>query len=168
MVFDLRTSEAARDFVLEFLGITKTDLAMTFALECEGDVDTLIDVLWKKYFDMIDVIDINNLKIMAFHITASLDNCAEVRENGLINLQKVLSEDTILRRILNKYGTIKTDEAGTLDFSGVPAFLVTNAFIVQRSAAKMFNIVSGPQLLSIHQGFCDYRPGFQCPWTHGP
>ena len=66
------------------------------------------------------------------------------------------------------YGKIKTDEAGTLDFSGVPAFLVTNAFIVQRSAAKMFNIVSGPQLLSIHQGFCDYRPGFQCPWTHGP
>ena len=65
-------------------------------------------------------------------------------------------------------GIIKTDEAGTLDFSGVPAFLVTNAFIVQRSAAKMFNIVSGPQLLSIHQGFCDYRPGFQCPWTHGP
>ena len=65
-------------------------------------------------------------------------------------------------------GMIKTDEAGTLDFSGVPAFLVTNAFIVQRSAAKMFNIVSGPQLLSIHQGFCDYRPGFQCPWTHGP
>ena len=66
------------------------------------------------------------------------------------------------------YGIIKTDEAGTLDFSGVPAFLVTNAFIVQCSAAKMFNIVSGPQLLSIHQGFCDYRPGFPCPWTHGP
>lgn len=69
---------------------------------------------------------------------------------------------------ITNYGKIKTDEAGTLDFSGVPAFLVTNAFIVQRSAAKMFNIVSGPQLLSIHQGFCDYRPGFQCPWTHGP
>ena len=68
----------------------------------------------------------------------------------------------------DRYGRIKTDEAGTLDFSGVPAFLVTNAFIVQRSAAKMFNIVSGPQLLSIHQGFCDYRPGFQCPWTHDP
>ena len=66
------------------------------------------------------------------------------------------------------YGIIKTDEAGTLDFSGVPAFLVTNAFIVQCSAVKMFNIVSGPQLLSIHQGFCDYRPGFPCPWTHGP
>lgn len=71
-------------------------------------------------------------------------------------------------RAAGNHGIIKTDEAGTLDFSGVPAFLVTNAFIVQRSAAKMFNIVSGPQLLSIHQGFCDYRPGFQCPWTHGP
>ena len=78
------------------------------------------------------------------------------------------TRSTCPRTKCRAHGTIKTDEAGTLDFSGVPAFLVTNAFIVQRSAAKMFNIVSGPQLLSIHQGFCDYRPGFQCPWTHDP
>lgn len=33
------------------------------------------------------------------------------------------------------YGTIKTDEPRTLDFSGVRGFLVTNVYIVQRSAA---------------------------------
>ena len=33
------------------------------------------------------------------------------------------------------YGTIKTDEPRTLDFSGVRGFLVTNVCIVQRSAA---------------------------------
>lgn len=32
------------------------------------------------------------------------------------------------------YGTIKTDEPRTLDFSGVRGFLVTNVCIVQRSA----------------------------------
>nr|DAE10357.1 MAG TPA: hypothetical protein [Siphoviridae sp. ct3es5] len=32
-------------------------------------------------------------------------------------------------------GIIKTDEAGTLDFSGVPAFFVTTVLIVQCSAA---------------------------------
>ena len=33
------------------------------------------------------------------------------------------------------YGSIKTDEPRTLDFSGVRGFLVTNVCIVQRSAA---------------------------------
>lgn len=33
------------------------------------------------------------------------------------------------------YGTIKTDEPRTLDFSWVRGFLVTNVYIVQRSAA---------------------------------
>lgn len=33
------------------------------------------------------------------------------------------------------YGTIKTDEPRTLDFSWVRGFLVTNVCIVQRSAA---------------------------------
>ena len=35
----------------------------------------------------------------------------------------------------DRYGTIKTDEPRTLDFSGVRGFLVTNVCIVQRSAA---------------------------------
>ena len=33
------------------------------------------------------------------------------------------------------HGKIKTDEPRTLDFSGVRGFLVTNVYIVQRSAA---------------------------------
>ena len=35
------------------------------------------------------------------------------------------------------YGKIKTDEAGTLDFSGVAAFLVTNSLLVQCSIAVL-------------------------------
>lgn len=31
---------------------------------------------------------------------------------------------------------MKTDEAGTLDFSGIPAFFVTTVLIVQCSAAQ--------------------------------
>lgn len=41
----------------------------------------------------------------------------------------------ILLQLLLLYGTIKTDEPRTLDFSGVRGFLVTNMFIVQCSAA---------------------------------
>lgn len=39
------------------------------------------------------------------------------------------------RKYKSFYGTIKTDEPRTLDFSGVRGFLVTNVCIVQRSAA---------------------------------
>ena len=36
-------------------------------------------------------------------------------------------------QVKNFYGIITTDEAGTLDFSGVPAFLVTNVLKVHCS-----------------------------------
>ena len=45
------------------------------------------------------------------------------------------------------YGTIKTDEAGTLDFSGVPAFFVTTVLIVQCSAAYNVHRIE-PYLIS--------------------
>lgn len=44
-----------------------------------------------------------------------------------------LKHDTQLSPI---HGIIKTEEAGTLDFSGVPAFFVTIVLIVQCSAAQ--------------------------------
>lgn len=44
-------------------------------------------------------------------------------------------------------GIIKTDEAGTLDFSGVPAFFVTIVLIVQCSAAQNVHR-SEPYLIS--------------------
>lgn len=44
-------------------------------------------------------------------------------------------------------GTIKTEEAGTLDFSGVPAFFVTTVLIVQCSAAYNVHRIE-PYLIS--------------------
>ena len=43
--------------------------------------------------------------------------------------------DVVCWRFQCRCGTIKTDEPRTLDFSGVRGFLVTNVYIVQRSAA---------------------------------
>lgn len=44
-------------------------------------------------------------------------------------------------------GKIKTEEAGTLDFSGVPAFFVTTVLIVQCSAAYNVHRIE-PYLIS--------------------
>lgn len=52
-------------------------------------------------------------------------------------------------------GIITTKEAGTLDFSGVPAFLVTIVLLVQGSTAVL--------PLSY-----DYKPGCRYPWKHDP
>lgn len=42
------------------------------------------------------------MRIVAFHIVGSLDECKEIKENGLEDLQKVLSSDTTLSRELKK------------------------------------------------------------------
>ena len=46
------------------------------------------------------------------------------------------------------YGTISTEEAGTLDFSGVPAFFVTIVLLVQCSVKQKFIVVQ-PMKISL-------------------
>ncbi|NCB25349.1 MAG: hypothetical protein EOM62_07745 [Bacteroidia bacterium] len=65
-------------------------------MECDNNYERF----WNRYFEQINGIDISDCRIVAFHIVGSLDDCAEIKKNGLINLQKVLSENTILSRLL--------------------------------------------------------------------
>lgn len=102
MVFDLRTCDAAYKFVLDFLDMSGEDFIMNYVVECSSDIEKF----WEQHFDAIDTIDIKNLKIMAFHVTTSSDECAEIRANGLKNLQKVLSENTALSRALKNHGVV--------------------------------------------------------------
>ena len=57
---------------------------------------------------MLDTIDIFNVRFIAFHVTASLDNCQEIKDNGIRDLQYVLSHNTKLSQELNQCG-IKFD-----------------------------------------------------------
>lgn len=43
---------------------------------------------------------------MAFHVIGSLYGCRESKEKGLMNLQTVLSEKTILEKLLERAGVI--------------------------------------------------------------
>lgn len=89
----------AYKFLLDFLGITGEDFIMDYIVECNKDFETF----WRKHFDKLESVDITDIRIMAFHITATQDECAEIKENGLKNLQKVLSEDTRLKELLANY-----------------------------------------------------------------
>lgn len=54
--------------------------------------------------ECIDVIDLENLKLKVMHFTSNMDECSEIKTNGIINLQRVLSEKTALCAFLANYG----------------------------------------------------------------
>ena len=100
MIFDIRTADAAYEFVLALTGMNRLEFIMEYRVECEEDFEEF----WDRNFDRIDVVDISDLKIVAFHVVSSLDDCAEIKKTGLKNLQRVLTEDTMLKRNLERYG----------------------------------------------------------------
>lgn len=100
MEYDLRTCDSAYKFVLEFMNMTDGDYFSEFFIECEKNYE----LFWKRNIERIESVDISRLKIIAFHIVCSLDECREIKINGLMDLQKVLSQDTMLKRMLEKSG----------------------------------------------------------------
>lgn len=98
MIFDIRIPDDAYNFVLSFLGISGEEFVMQYRVDCQCDISEFIEL----HYEEIKGKDISGLKIMAFHVLGSLDDCEEIRKHGLINLQETLSQDTILRRLLHK------------------------------------------------------------------
>lgn len=96
MEFDLRTCDAAYYFVLDFMGMTSDEFFSEKIINCENS----FELFWDRNIERIKSVNISELKIMAFHITGSIDGCKGIKANGLMDLQKVLSEDTALKRVL--------------------------------------------------------------------
>lgn len=80
--------------------MTPDEFIIEFNINCEND----FEVFWTRNFSQIQDVDVSDIKIMAFHIAATLDNCNEIKTNGLQNLQKILSTKTILRKMLRDEG----------------------------------------------------------------
>lgn len=100
MKFDLRTIDAACDFVLKFMSMTFDEYFTELIINCEYDFETF----WNRNIEHIKLVDISKLKIMAFYVVGSLDDCREIHTNGLLNLQEVLSGETTLKQLLDKFG----------------------------------------------------------------
>lgn len=107
MDYDLRTCASAYYFILDFMGMTQDEYITELAIECDNDFEQF----WERNIDTIAKVDISDLRIMAFHVLGSLDGCKEIKENGLMNLQDVLSSNTTLCKLLGKAG-IKFDIQG--------------------------------------------------------
>jgi hypothetical protein len=100
MDFDLRTCDAAYYFVLDFMGMTLDEYITERIINCENDFETF----WSRNIERIKSVDISGLRLMAFHVVGSLDGCREIKETGLMNLQTILTEDTTLKKLLERAG----------------------------------------------------------------
>ena len=96
MFYDIRTSTAAYKSLLDLLGMTKGEFYNEYYMACNTEFESL----WERNLAKLKALDISCLRIVAFHVIASKDHCAEIKANGLRDLQWVLTEDTILKRTL--------------------------------------------------------------------
>ncbi len=102
--FDITTSNNARDFLLDAFKLQPGELVMEYLVECGRNIDAFVER--NRY--RLDNLNLQDVRFVAFHVTASLDDCKEIKENGIRDLQYVLSHNTMLSRLL-KRGDINFD-----------------------------------------------------------
>lgn len=98
--FDLRTPDSAYDFLLAFFNMSGQEYIEELIINSDNEFEKF----WDRNVARVNDISLNNIKVWGFHVVGSLDECREIRNQGLRNLQKVLSGDTQLSRMLKSYG----------------------------------------------------------------
>ena len=76
------------------------DFISDYVLESRNDFDTF----FVRHLKEAERLDIDQLEFVAIHVTTNGDDCAEIKKNGLKDLQKVLQEETELSMFLKKRG----------------------------------------------------------------
>jgi len=97
--FDLRTPDSAYYFILDLLGIDGQTFTEDYICNCNSDVDQLYDM----YYSTISRVKIADIRIFAFHVTGSLDDCQNIKQHGLLNLKDVLSCNSVITQFFKKY-----------------------------------------------------------------
>lgn len=100
LIFDISTPDSAYKFVQDFFKISGSAFIDEYIIESNNNFDTF----WERNYNYIRDIDIIDLKYKVLHVTSNSDNCAEIKTKDINNLQKVLSKQTILSRLLSGHG----------------------------------------------------------------
>lgn len=104
MIYDIKTPDSACQFVQDFFNVSASEFINQYSNKCQND----FELFWDWNLEYINSTDISKLKYTVFHITSSVDNCNDIRRDGLKNLQAVLSEENRLTSLLSEYG-VKID-----------------------------------------------------------
>lgn len=98
--FNITTSNAAYDFLLDVLGLYAGELIMEYLVDCSGNVDMFVE----RNLHRLAHLDIFDVRFIAYHVTASLDDCEEIKRTGIRDLRYVLSHNTMLSNFLDRGG----------------------------------------------------------------
>lgn len=100
--FNVTTPDAAYEFAKKFTGFTGHELINAYIIESDSNFDEF----WERYHEGFEQLGINEISLVAYHVVGSIDECAEIINKGILNLQTVLSQDTSISRLLKNYGII--------------------------------------------------------------
>lgn len=100
--FNITSPNIAYEYVKSFTGMSDHDLVNAYIQNSNSDSD----IFWRCYHDKFVQVNDNDLYFTAYHVVGSIDECKEINQDGILNLQMVLSHDTIISKMLMKYGII--------------------------------------------------------------
>ena len=106
MIFDMRTRCMAEKFLdtcSTAMGVSNIPALLDHH---DDDVFSLSASLERQIRRLSNEIDWQNVSIIGTHVLGSLDDCSEVKQNGLKGLAEVLAGDTILSRLLRERGIV--------------------------------------------------------------
>jgi len=112
--FDLRTPDSAYEFLLSFFNMSGEEYIEELIINSSSDFEKF----WDRNAAKVNEISIDRIRVWGFHVVGSLDECGEIRCQGLKNLQKVLAGDTLLSRILKSNGVYFDVERRLLFYKG--------------------------------------------------
>jgi len=98
--FNITTSDAAYGFLLNVLGFHAGELIMEYLVDCSRNVDIFVE----RNLHRLAHLDIFDVRFVAYHVTASLDDCEEIKRTGIRDLRYVLSHNTMLSNFLGRGG----------------------------------------------------------------
>lgn len=99
MLYDITSADNAYLFLQMLLNTNGEGIITEFIVECKADVDTFI----KKHQSFLQDWNVEDTEFIVIHVTSNSDNCSEIKKQGIMNLQRVLTEDTAFRRFLFQY-----------------------------------------------------------------
>ncbi|MCL9660632.1 hypothetical protein L2089_08045 [Paenibacillus hunanensis] len=115
MIFDLRTVEGTKKFIIDWLGIDNDSLMRYALLNCnEIDVDNFCE----EHGIDLNNISIDDLTYVASHVTTCSDELQSIRNYGLVDLKLTLSLPTPLKKFLKEHGIEFDIETKTMKVCG--------------------------------------------------
>lgn len=102
-IYDLTNDESALKSLRKFINVGEREIVKFIALNLkEGDYSKVQSDMLDNFNIELENLIIDDIEIKSIHITTGNDNGRFILENGLYNLQRVLTNDTPIKRFLEE------------------------------------------------------------------